>query len=41
MWIAAGLSFERLGTFAGVIFSITSSLTARRRTGSSIITTDR
>src|SRR2546422_1393523 len=39
--MAAGLSFARLGTFAGVIFSITSSFTASSSTGSSIITTER
>src|SRR5262245_26641616 len=41
MWIAAGFSFIRFGTFAGVSFSMTSSLAARMSTGSSIITTDR
>src|SRR5215468_6519870 len=41
MWIAAGLSLLMFGTFAGVIFSSTFSLTASRSTGSSIITTER
>src|SRR5215471_8838255 len=41
MWIAAGFSFVRFGTLAGVSFSMTSSLAARMSTGSSIITTDR
>src|SRR5881296_1459630 len=41
MWIADALSFAMFATFAGVIFSITSSFTASSRTGSSIITTER
>jgi len=41
MWTAAGLSLARFGTLAAVVFSSTSSLTARSRTGSSIITTER
>src|SRR5215467_13162760 len=41
MWIAAGFSFAMFGIWAGVSFSMTSSLTARISTGSSIITTDR
>src|SRR2546426_4641738 len=41
MWMAAALSFAMFATFAGVIFSITSSFAASSRTGSSIITTER
>src|SRR5262250_480329 len=41
MWMAAGLSFAMLGTVADVSFSTTSSFTASRSTGSSIMTTDR
>src|ERR1041384_2660646 len=41
MWTAAGFTLERLGTLAADVFSSTSSFTARRRTGSSIITTER
>src|SRR5262245_8672097 len=41
MWMAAGFSFDRFGTLAGVSFSMTSSLAASMSTGSSIMTTDR
>ena len=41
MWIAAGLSSARFGTFAAVSGSSTPSLTARIMTGSSICTTER